>query len=153
MWRGKYINRFDWGSRSQEACQEADLSTNLTGDLELKRHVKRQVYQQIWPGIQISKITLPCHQSNLHQTHFAEIRAALVNEPSVEASALATASLHRWRRSLSVTLQCSNAQTLLACSGTPAAPPIEDVNFILDPHGSLAALLFSCLCALHRNGP
>ena len=31
----------------QEACQEAGLSTDLIGDLDLKRHVERQVYKQI----------------------------------------------------------------------------------------------------------
>ena len=69
-------------------------------------------------------------------TRLAKIRAAIVHEPGVEASALATASLRRWRRRLSVTLQRGNAQAFLACSGTPAAPPLEDIGFILDPHGS-----------------
>ena len=35
MSRGRCINRFDWGSRVQEACEEASISTDLTGDLDL----------------------------------------------------------------------------------------------------------------------
>ena len=35
MLRGRSINRFDWGSIAQEACEEASISTDLTGDLDL----------------------------------------------------------------------------------------------------------------------
>ena len=45
MSRGRYIIRFERGFGFQEACLKAGISTDLTGDEDFKRHVKRQVQE------------------------------------------------------------------------------------------------------------